>query len=345
MRKTVKNLNKLYAPAFEKMEKMSKFLGKNCVDHALDFHYGHRIKIGKQFTNELYPIPLIRLKLKGIKTEVFFDVYTNKDYIGYIKLYPNKEEILSLDLEVFANLKYLIYGYHYQQELYNSEDLKETKNNIAKSKDTKFIIYADFRNLEQVYGVIEELIVKPSQRFSMANYKCDCGHYVTIESNDGKCPVCGRDGPFKRKYKTKCPVCKTNCIKDQYGNGECNKCGWKFDVLGEKMKNNVLFPNLISLNKAKQLYKEGKSFKPNLNEFMEMLYVYSEVVFSYKNKDFCLFLIHDKNKELSKIEFSWGPNDDEVAYFKDKEDFIQNAKIDNEYVRDIWEKVEDPCYL
>ena len=58
MRKTVKNLNKLYAPAFEKMEKMSKFLGKNCDDHALDFHYGHRIKIGKQFTNELYPIPL-----------------------------------------------------------------------------------------------------------------------------------------------------------------------------------------------------------------------------------------------------------------------------------------------
>ena len=117
MRKTVKNLNKLYASAFEKMEKMSKFLSKNCVDHALDFHYGHRIKIGKQFTNEFYPIPLVRFKLKGIKTETFFDVYTNKNYIGYIKLYPNKEEILSLNLEVFAGLKHLIYGNNYQQEL------------------------------------------------------------------------------------------------------------------------------------------------------------------------------------------------------------------------------------
>lgn len=57
MRKTVKNLNKLYASAFEKMENMSKFIGKDCVDHALDFHYGHRIKIGKQFTNEKWYMP------------------------------------------------------------------------------------------------------------------------------------------------------------------------------------------------------------------------------------------------------------------------------------------------
>ena len=41
----------------------------------------------------------------------------------------------------------------------------------------------------------------------------------------------------------------------------------------------------------------------------------------------------------------WGPKDDEVAYFKNKEDFVQNAKIGNEYVRDIWDKIENPCYL
>lgn len=227
MRKTVKNLNKLYSSAFEKMGKMSEFLGKNCVDHALDFHYGHRIKIGKQFTNELYPVPLIRFRLKGIKTEVFFDVYTNNDYIGYIKLYPNKEEILSLDLDTFANLKYLIYGYNYQQEIYSSEDLKQTKTNIEKSKDSKFIIYADFDNLEQIYNVVEKLIIKSSQRFSMANYKCECGHYVTVDAYNGSCPICGKDSTFKRKFATKCPICGTKCLKDQYGNGECGNCGWK----------------------------------------------------------------------------------------------------------------------
>lgn len=342
MSKTVKNLNKLYASAFEKMENMSKFLGKNCVDHALDFHYGHRIKIDGQFTNELYPIPLIRFKLNGIKTETFFDVYTNKNYIGYIKLYPNKKEILSLDLETFASLKYLIYGYHYQHELYNSEDLKQTKINIEKSKDNKFIIYADFENLEQVYGVVESFIVKPSQRFSMTNYKCDCGHYITIESYNGSCPVCGRDSLFKSKYKTKCPVCKAKCLKDQYGNGECQNCGWKFDKYANKMKNNVIYPNLISLNKAKKLYSESKPFEPDLNDFVDALYNYSEMQFKYNGVCYAVELVCENDDECD-IEL-YNSKTSETFIFKTKEDFIQNAKIDNEYVRDIWDKVENPCY-
>ena len=342
MRKTVKNLNKLYASAFEKMEEMSKFLSKNCVDHALDFHYGHRIKIAKQFTNEFYPIPLVRFKLKGIKTETFFDVYTNKNYIGYIKLYPNKEEILSLNLEVFASLKYLIYGYNYQQELYNSEDLKETKNNIEKSKDTRFIIYADFENLEQIFSMIEIFIIKPSQRFSIANYKCDCGHYVTIDAYNGACPICRKDSPFKRKYKAKCPVCGTNCLKDQYGNGECQNCDWKLDKYANKFKDRVIYPNLISLNKAKKLYSESKPFEPNLDDFVEALFAYSEVQFKYKNIYYELILASNENKEIIKMnDFNGG----HLQTFKTKEDFINNAKIDDKLLKDIWEETTERDWL
>lgn len=343
MRITVKNLNKLYATAFEKMENMSKFLGKNCVDHALDFHYGHRIKIGKQFTNELYPIPIIRFRLKGIKTEVFFDVYTNKVYIGYIKLYPNKTKILSLDLEVFANLKYLIYGYHYQQELYNSEDLKETKNIIEKSKDTRFIIYADFDNLEQIYNVVEKLIIKSSQRFSMANYKCECGHYVTIESYDGTCPVCGRESLFKRKFKTKCPVCEAKCLKDQYGNGECENCGWKLDKFANKFKNRVIYPNLISLNKAKQLYSEGKPFEPNLDDFVEALYNYSEMQFKYNGVYYTVELACENDDEYD-IEL-YNSKTSETFIFKTKEEFKNNAKVEGKFLKDIWEETTEKDWL
>ena len=340
MEKTIENLNNLYSSAFENTRSMSNFLGSRCIDYALDFHYGHRIKIDGQFTNELYPIPLISFKLKGIKAESFFDVYTNKDYIGYFKLYPNKDEILSLDLEVFAKFKYLIYGYNYQNELYNSEDLTQTKINVKNSKDTKFIIYVDFKNLGQIFSIIESLIEKPTQRFSMSNYKCECGHHITIDTYNGICPICGKNSPFKRKYKAKCPVCKAKCLKDQYGNGECQICGWKMDKFANKLKNRVIYPNLISLNKAKKLYSEGKPFEPNLDEFMEALLCYGETGFGYKNLTFCLFRHGDNG-----IEMGWGPKEDEVAYFKDKEDFIKNAKIDNEYVRDIWDKVENPCYL
>ena len=340
MKKTVDNLNNLYKPTFENTDKMTKFLGSHCVDHALDFHYGHRIKINEKFTNELYPIPLFRFKLQGIKTETFFDVYTNKNYIGYIKLYPNKEELLSFNLEVLSNLKYLIYGFNYQNELYNSEDLTQTKINIEKSKDTKFIIYADFESLEQVFNIVEKLSVRPNKIFSMANYKCECGHYITVDAYNGSCPVCGKDSTFKRKFATKCPVCGANGSKDQYGRGECDKCGWIFYPFVEEQKDNVIYPNLISLNKAKKLYKENKPMKPDLDDFLEAFEFYGETGFEYKDLMFCLFRHGDNG-----IEMGWGPNDDEIAYFKDEEDFIKNAKIGNEYVRDIWDKVENPCYL
>ena len=340
MKKTVDNLNNLYKPTFENTDKMTKFLGSHCVDHALDFHYGHRIKINEKFTNELYPIPLFRFKLQGIKTEVFFDVYTNKNYIGYIKLYPNKEELLSFNLEVLSNLKYLIYGFNYQNELYNFEDLTQTKINIEKSKDTKFIIYADFESLEQVFNIVEKLSVRPNKIFSMANYKCECGHYITVDAYNGSCPVCGKDSTFKRKFATKCPVCGANGSKDQYGRGECDKCGWIFDPFVEEQKDNVIYPNLISLNKAKKLYSEGKPFEPDLGDFLEAFEFYGETGFEYNNLIFCLYRYGDNG-----IEMGWGPKDDEVAYFKNKEDFVQNAKIGNEYVRDIWDKIENPCYL
>lgn len=339
MRKTVKNLNKLYASAFEKMEKTSNFLSKNCIDNAKDFHFGHKIKIGKRFTNEMYPIPRICCRLLGIKTEIFFDVYTNKNYIGYIKLYPKKEELLSFNIKIFESLKYLVYGFYNYQEKINFENLEEARTKIEQSKENKFIIYADFENLEQIFNIVEMLSVRPNKRFSMANYKCECGHYITIDSYNGFCPVCGKDSPFKRKFATKCPVCGTSGLKDQYGNGECACCGWILDSFGKKHPNNVVYPNLVPLNKAKKLYEENRPIKPDLNDFLEAFEHYGETGFDYKNLTICLFWYNDS------IEMGWGPSDDEVAYFKDKEDFIKNAKIGNEYVRDIWDNVENPCYL
>lgn len=343
MKKSVKNLNNLYKSVLENVEQMAKFLRSHCIDYALDFHYGHRIKIGKQFTNELYPIPLFRIRLKGMKTEIFFDVYQNKNYIGYIKLYPYKEEILSLDLNIFTNFKYLIYGYNYQQDLYNEEDLEQTKTNIKNSKDTRFIIYADFQNFEQVFSIIESLTEKPSKRFSTINYKCECGHYISIELFNGSCPICGRKSPFKRKFKTKCPVCEAKCLKDQYGNGECENCGWKLDKFANKFKNRVIYPNLVSLNKAKQLYSEGKPFEPDLNDFVEALYNYSEMQFLYNGVYYAVELVCENDDEYD-IEL-YNSKTSKTFIFKTKEDFINNAKIDGKLLKDIWEETTDRDWL
>ena len=143
---------------------------------------------------------------------------------------------------------------------------------------------------------------------------------------------------MNKTIEKKCVICGNSVLTDIYGQGRCFHCNWYNDVMDEENENEVIFPNLVSLNKAKRLYQEGKPFSPDLNDFMEMLYFYSEVEFWYKGLNCCLFI-----REDTTIEFGWSP--DNVYYFADKDDFIKNAKIGNEYIQDIWDKVENPKYI
>ena len=79
------------------------------------------------------------------------------------------------------------------------------------------------------------------------------------------------------KFSKKCEVCKKTIDVDIYKQGKCPYCGWWNCFLNEENPNIIAMPNLISLNKAKQLYSEGKPFEPDLGEFIEALHNYSEM--------------------------------------------------------------------
>ncbi|MBR6778593.1 MAG: hypothetical protein IKM43_00350 [Clostridia bacterium] len=145
---------------------------------------------------------------------------------------------------------------------------------------------------------------------------------------------------YDKIFEKKCDICGKTLLASKTGNGECAHCGWYNNSLGETNEDEVIFPNMISLNKAKKLYIEGKPFKPDLNDFLEMLYFYGEVEFWYNGLNCCVFLTDNPK---GKIDFGWSPEN--IYYFLDKKDFIQNAKIGDEYVRDIWDKVENPKYI
>lgn len=144
---------------------------------------------------------------------------------------------------------------------------------------------------------------------------------------------------YNQKFNKPCAVCGKDILVDQFGQGECPHCNWFNNFMGEENDDKVIFPNLVSFNKAKKLYNDGKPFKPSLSEFLEVLYFYSEMAFIYNDIEFCLFRT---NNEYG-IEFCWSANDSYL--FANNEDFIKNAKIGDEYVRDIWDQVEDPRYM
>lgn len=139
-----------------------------------------------------------------------------------------------------------------------------------------------------------------------------------------------------------CEVCGKILKKDIYGQGECPFCGWKNCFLNAEDPDYVAYPNLISLNKAKKLYSEGKPFEPNLDEFIEALYYYSEVQFKYNNKFYGVILTDNQDNEVIEM-FEIDSNISQI--FENKEDFENNAKINGKYLKDIWDKTTDRYWL
>ena len=148
-----------------------------------------------------------------------------------------------------------------------------------------------------------------------------------------------KNSSYGKIYEKKCDVCNKILLASKTGNGACPYCGWYNNRLGEINEYDVIFPNLISFNKAKNLHKEGKPFKPDLNDFLDGFAFYGEMQFIYKNID--CELIRSNNE--GGISFCYEEGNE--ILFENKEDFIKNAKIENEYVRDIWDLVEKPKYM
>ncbi len=149
----------------------------------------------------------------------------------------------------------------------------------------------------------------------------------------------GNKNIYDKIFDKPCEVCGQIMKKDVYDQGDCPFCGWKNCFINVEKPDSVAYPNLISLNKAKQLYEEGKPFEPNLDEFIEALNFYGETQFEYNGAYFAVEQNNESIIELydSKTKIS--------QIFKTNEDFKNNAKIGNEYLKDIWDKTTDRYWL
>lgn len=146
----------------------------------------------------------------------------------------------------------------------------------------------------------------------------------------------------EQKYSTKsiCPVCGNIIFMDSVGNGDkFTNCGWDHSKLHDEFPDRVLCPNLISLNKAKKLYQEGKPFLPDFNDFIDGYNFYGEMEFTYKGVTYGLMGIANEG-----VEF-WGMNANTYEIFKNIEEFAEKAKINEKLLKDIWNEVENVNWL
>ena len=145
---------------------------------------------------------------------------------------------------------------------------------------------------------------------------------------------------YKKDEIKKCDVCGQIVLVDQFGNGECENCGWVQNVINKNHPNKVLYPNLVSLEKAKRLYAGGMKITPSIDDFLDALFAYSEMLFNYNGKVYEVFLSGDENQDT--IVLSDGARNFE---FFSRKEFIENASVCGKRLKDVWSDVQDARFM
>ena len=154
-----------------------------------------------------------------------------------------------------------------------------------------------------------------------------------------------KNNQYDKIFEKKCDVCGKTLLASKTGNGECQYCGWYNNRLGEINENEVIFPNLISLNKAKILYQEGKPFRPDLNDFLDGLYFYSEMLFEYNSEVYEVFLKANKNSKSNDDCYIVFCSKNFQQEYTSRKEFENKANINGVLLKDMWDKIENPSFM
>ncbi len=141
------------------------------------------------------------------------------------------------------------------------------------------------------------------------------------------------DDPYVKDQMVKCSICGKIALQDQYGNGECKNCGWKFSANEKAFEKDlgISYPMLVSPTTAREQYKQGLPFKATFQEFVNGLYFYSEMLFTYKNVSYEVFFGAD-----DQIVFC---SSDMQQEYKSREEFETKANIDGILLKDLWQDI------
>ena len=134
----------------------------------------------------------------------------------------------------------------------------------------------------------------------------------------------------------KCDVCGKDIKVDDWENGACKNCGWNNDEDAIKYPNAINPPNFTSLNEAKNNYKNNVTYKPTFDRVAQLVDRVLDIIIKYKKSLY----------QLSKHDdyTLWKINTKDYQSFKSLQELKNNAKVDNSYLKDIWQEISDISY-
>ena len=114
-----------------------------------------------------------------------------------------------------------------------------------------------------------------------------------------------------------CQVCRSPVPVDKFGQGECPHCGWHQEAHGIQYPADVIYPNMVSFDKAKALWSQGLPLAPSFDDFIGGLKYYKEVQFEYRG------ILYAVCWQRDGVNFSTDDGDDKLLI--DIWDNVQNA--------------------
>lgn len=130
----------------------------------------------------------------------------------------------------------------------------------------------------------------------------------------------------------KCDVCGSEVKIDRLGNGKCKNCGWhnedsKFTVCAN-------YPNMVSLEEAKELYRQGKKLLPTFAGFLDIVSRGFEMALWYRGKKYGAM------KYQNKYDFYLWGSEENFQEYTTIEELREKANIDGELLKDIWNRIK-----
>ncbi len=129
-----------------------------------------------------------------------------------------------------------------------------------------------------------------------------------------------------------CDVCGEDVKIDSWGNGQCKNCGWNNDENALVYPNAINPPNFMSLNEARNNYKNKTKFKPTFDRVMELVDRGLDIVIKYKK---ILYQLSKHNDYTL-----WEVDTDNYIAYESLEEFKDNVKINNIFLKNLWKDIK-----
>lgn len=140
---------------------------------------------------------------------------------------------------------------------------------------------------------------------------------------------------MRTKIIKNCDVCGNEISTYEYGGGTCKNCGWIDDIHQAKYPDCANANNMISLNRARELWRENKKFLPSFTEALSLINRGFDLRIKYKGVVYLVICFASGNVEIIDEKES-----KTVTEYVDIPDFAQNAKIGDEMLSEIWSKLK-----